>query len=211
MQASLQPELQRTRQWFRDREGRLTGSTFGAACGIAPTSRAEQWRRLTKRTFFEGNAATDHGEKYEPEAIKAYERETGSQVELVGFIPHPRYDWLGASPDGLVGKPGMLEVKCPYIDIYHAVPPYYMCQMQGQMEVCDREWVDFIVWTEDGGTIQRVVRSEKYWRWMEPRLAEFWSYVVADVCPPRLKRKEYPDDSGLVISTKYFLNPVTLH
>ena len=100
----------------------------------------------------------------------------------------------------------MVEIKCPVIDLYHEVPPYYMAQMQGQMECADREWTDFVVWTPDGGSIQRVVRSQAYWRWMEPRLAEFWAYVVGDVEPPRLKRKEYPDDSGLVVSTRYFLN-----
>lgn len=100
----------------------------------------------------------------------------------------------------------MLEAKCPYLDIWHEVPCYYMCQVQGQLEVCDRDWCDFIVWTEDGGWIKRIVRSPAYWAWMEPRLAEFWAYVVGDVEPPRMKRKQYPDDTGLVISTNYFLN-----
>lgn len=100
----------------------------------------------------------------------------------------------------------MLEAKCPVIDIYGAVPPYYMAQVQGQLECDDREWCDFIVWRPCGGSIQRIVRSARYWNWMEPRLAEFWAYVVADVPPPRLKRKAFPDDSGLVISERYFLN-----
>ena len=99
-----------------------------------------------------------------------------------------------------------MEFKCPVTDVYHDIPPYYMCQVQGQLEIDERDWCDFVVWTPVGGTIQRVVRSEKYWAWMEPRLAEFWAFVVADVPPPRLKRKEYPDDTGLVVSTMYFLN-----
>lgn len=101
----------------------------------------------------------------------------------------------------------MLEIKCPVADLYHEVPPYYMAQMQGQLECDDRDWCDFMVWRPEGSSIQRVVRSERYWKWMEPRLAEFWAYVVADVPPPRLKKKEFPDTTGLVISTRYFLEP----
>lgn len=82
-----------------------------------------------------------------------------------------------------------------------------MCQIQGQLEVLELDWCDFVVWTEDGGTIQRVRRCPEYWGWMEPRLAEFWAYVVADVPPPRLKRKTFPVFHDLVTEVAYFLNP----
>jgi hypothetical protein len=105
-----------------------------------------------------------------------------------------------------VGGRGLLEIKCPVTDVYLEVPPYYMAQVQGQLEVTDREWCDFMVWRPRYSTLQRIVRSERYWLWLEPRLAEFWAYVMADVPPPRLKKREFPDDSGLVVSTRYILH-----
>ncbi len=121
-------------------------------------------------------------------------------------MPHPELGWIGASPDGRIGDRGLLEVKCPVGGLYGDVPPYYMAQVQGQLECEDRDWCDFIVWKPRGGSLQRIVRSRAYWAWMLPRLAEFWAYVVADIEPPRIKRKELPDDTGLVISTRFFLN-----
>lgn len=93
--------------------------------------------------------------------------------------------------------------------MYSTVPDYYMCQVQGQLEVLDYEDCDFAVWTPEGGVIWRVVRDEKYWAWMEPKLAEFWAYVVADVPPPRFKRGTKPtppDASKLIVETRYYLN-----
>lgn len=71
--------------------------------------------------------------------------------------------WLGASPDGLLDSDGLLgedsggilEVKCPYGKSndpqgavpYDSVPYYYMPQAQGLLEILEREWLDFYVWT----------------------------------------------------------------
>lgn len=76
---------------------------------------------------------------------------------------HGGNTWLGASPDGLLesdgllgeGSSGILEVKCPYgknkgpegAVPYDSVPFYYMPQVQGLMEILEREWLDFYVWT----------------------------------------------------------------
>lgn len=200
--AGQEEVLQRTEEWFRAREGRLTASAFGAAAGLAPTSRQEQWRRLTKRVAFNGNANTRHGERFEPVALRDYGRLTGADVTLVGFVPHPTEDWLGCSPDGLVGRDGLVEIKCPVVDLYHEVPPYYMAQVQGQLECTGRQWCDFVVWRPDVFSVQRIVRCAEYWRWLEPRLAEFWAYVMADVVPPR-KKREFPDFPGLVETARY--------
>ena len=51
---------------------------------------------------FIGNIATEHGNLHEPLAQMDYQVKTGNFVEECGFIVHPVYDWLGASPDGLV-------------------------------------------------------------------------------------------------------------
>ena len=53
------------------------------------------------------------GTQYEAEAITVYEFERNETVEPVGFIEHPTIADAGASPDGLIGSEGIIEVKCP--------------------------------------------------------------------------------------------------
>lgn len=204
-------DQQRTEQWFKDREGKLTASSFAAAAGIGPGSRQQAWRRHFGLEVFEGNAATDWGTDNEPNAISAYcchhvERDVG--VSMVGFVPHPTLAWIGCSPDLLVGGEGLGEIKCPMSqELYGDIPPYYMAQMQGQMEITQREWCDFIVWTPNVMSVQRVVRSESYWQWLYIRLAEFWMYVEAGLEPPRMKREKPPVTDDLIVATAtYQLN-----
>ena len=59
------------------------------------------------------NAAMQHGTLTEPEARRAYEFFVDRDVQQVGFVPHPSICMAGASPDGLVGDDGLLELKCP--------------------------------------------------------------------------------------------------
>ena len=90
-----------------------------------------------------------------------------------------RFSWLGASPDGLLPSDGLhlhpnggvLEIKCPYgatgdprqARPYGKVPWYYVPQVQGLMEVLDRDWLDFFVWTVEGSEVHRVQRDRAYW------------------------------------------------
>lgn len=74
------------------------------------------------------------------------------------------------------------------------------------MEVTNRQWCDFTVWTPEGLTIQRVVRDDDYWLWILPKLAEFWSYVVADVEPPKFKKRPQPPDvSKLIVQERLLI------
>lgn len=191
-------EHQGTEQWFKDREGKLTASAFAQAAGLGPGSRQQLWRRLLKLEEFHGNSATDWGQEHESVALEAYSIATGTLPDLVGFVPHPTLDWLGGSPDLLVDADGMGEIKCPASQqLYPTIPVYYMAQMQGLLEVTDRKWCDFICWTPDRMSITRVFRNEDYWRWMHVRIAEFWTYVQAQIEPPRAKRPAPPDVPGL--------------
>jgi putative phage-type endonuclease len=184
---------QRSPEWFKEREGKLTASMFGQAAGLGPGSRQQAWRRMFGLETFTGNEATDWGEKYEPVALDAYKVATGFAVELAGFIPHPTMAWLGCSPDLLVDTDGLGEIKCPFNQaIYPEIPPYYMAQMQGQMQVTQRKWCDFICWTPAEMSIQRVHRSDEYWDWLHLQLADFWTWFIAEVEPPRQKKPKIP-------------------
>lgn len=144
--------------------------------------------------IFEGNDATAWGEQHEPDALAVYRDvitagTPGTQVDLAGFVVHPGLDWIGGSPDFLVDKDGMGEIKCPFSQKpYDEVPVYYMAQMQGLMQICERQWCDFVVWTPRLTQVTRVYRSDEYWQELLVRLADFWTWVTAQVEPPREKK-----------------------
>lgn len=83
-------------------------------------------------------------------ARAAYEMATDCMVESVGFAIHPRLDYFGASPDGLIGSDGVLELKCPNSDTHlgyileGTLPVDYMPQMLAEMACADRQWCDFV-------------------------------------------------------------------
>ena len=96
------------------------------------------------------NAAMQGGNDKEPDARAAYEFLTDADVSLVGHIRHPLIDGSHASPDGLVGDAGLVEIKCPntatHIDtlLGQKVPAKYVTQMQWQMACTGRRWCDFV-------------------------------------------------------------------
>lgn len=95
------------------------------------------------------NAAMQWGTDTEPHARAAYSARLGVDVFEVGFVEHPEIGMCGASPDGLVGGDGLLEIKCPqtatHLDtlLSGTVPGKYLTQMQFQMACTGRDWCDF--------------------------------------------------------------------
>ena len=89
------------------------------------------------------------GTEHEPEAREIYHKQIAPVVE-VGFVIHPDFDFIGCSPDGLVGDDGLIEIKCPqeraHLDhlLSDEPPKNYEYQMQFQMMVTGRKWCDFI-------------------------------------------------------------------
>jgi hypothetical protein len=87
-------------------------------------------------------------------AVEAYREETFADVQYTGddqrFTVHPEYDFLGCTPDGLVGSDGLIEIKCPNSDNHfanlcdNAQLDDYIPQMQFQMLVTGRKWCDWI-------------------------------------------------------------------
>ncbi|KAI7748880.1 hypothetical protein M8C21_032801 [Ambrosia artemisiifolia] len=184
---------QRSEEWFALRKDRLTTSTFSTALGLWKGKRRyELWceKVFPSDTNSPVSLVTKHAMEWgvlnEPTAIEKYKKITGREVNSLGFATHSedKFDWIGASPDGLLGNftnPGILEVKCPFnkgkpatAKPWSTMPFYYMPQVQGQMEVMDRDWVDLYCWTEKGSTIFRVSRDEEYWKLIHGVLREFW-------------------------------------
>lgn len=96
------------------------------------------------------NDAMRWGTEKEPDARAAYEFRMNVDVVQVGIIKHPTIEGSHASPDGLVGNDGLLEVKCPssatHIEtlLGRTVPAKYTTQMMWQMACTGRRWVDFV-------------------------------------------------------------------
>lgn len=130
------------------------------------------------------NAAMQHGTETEPEARASYEFYQGVKVEQVAFVPHPKIDQAGASPDGLVGADGLVEIKCPNTATHletllgQAVPAKYADQMQFQMACTGRKWCDFVSYDPRMPEhmrlfIRRVARDDKRINDLETEIAGF--------------------------------------
>lgn len=95
------------------------------------------------------NAAMAHGTATEPEARLAYSFHHDADVAEIAFVDHPSIVMAGASPDGLIGNDGLLEIKCPntatHLDTLASGKPAgkYVTQMMWQMACTGRQWCDF--------------------------------------------------------------------
>lgn len=152
--------IQGSDEWFAARLGKVTASRMADVMARTKTgwgaSRANYMaellcERLTgqmQERFT--NAAMQWGTDTEPQARAAYEFMTGNAVEEVGFVDHPTIAMSGASPDGLVGADGLVEIKCPntatHIDMLlsEEIPNKYRMQMLWQIACTGREWCDFV-------------------------------------------------------------------
>lgn len=152
---------QRSDDWFAARLGRVTASkvkdVMAKGRSGAPSATRQNYmmqllcERLTgKREEGFTNAAMQRGTDLEPIARSAYEFGSGVMTLETGLVLHPRIDGFGASPDGLVGDRGLLEIKCPNTAQHIAViqagahDANYEWQMLAQMACTDRDWVDFV-------------------------------------------------------------------
>lgn len=147
-------------EWFAQRAGKVTASRVADVIAKTKTgwgaSRANYAAQLVAErltgnvepTFT--NAAMQWGTDKEPEAREAYEFHAGVFVDQVGMIDHPRIAMTGASPDGLVGDDGLVEIKCPntatHIEtlLSGKVPAKYVTQMAWQMACTGRALCDFV-------------------------------------------------------------------
>lgn len=147
-------------EWFAARCGKVTASRIadvmaktrnGYGAGRKNYMAELVAERLTgvKAQGFT-NAAMMHGIETEPEARANYEFMTNSEVTEVGFVYHPSIAMTGASPDGLVGDEGLVEIKCPntatHIDtlLGSNIDRKYVLQMHWQMICTQRKWCDFV-------------------------------------------------------------------
>jgi len=138
------------------------------------------------------NAAMQWGNDKEPEARAAYSFIMDVDVAQVGLVLHPTIPGTHASPDGLVGERGLLEIKCPnsatHIETLSggAVPGKYVTQMQWQMACTEREWCDFVSFdprlpAEMQLFVRRVERDDALIASLEADVRDFLAEVDAKI------------------------------
>lgn len=193
---------QRTDTWFAARVGRVTASRVHEIMatlkdGKPAAARANYMadivlERLTgKRAEGFSNDAMDWGTQTEPQARAAYSAKTGELVTEVGFVNHPTL-MAGASPDGLVGDDGLVEIKCPTSStaletlFTQKIAKKFIDQMQWQLLVTGRAWCDFCSFDPRLPEhlqcyIQRVPRDNKRIAELEETVAKFLEEVDAQV------------------------------
>lgn len=193
---------QRSAEWYAARCGSLGASQLNEALATTKNGWGASRENLKNRIIAERltgsptetfqNAAMIWGVETEDQARKAYESETGTFVEEMGIAFHPDLKHTHASPDGLVGEDGLIEIKCPntttHIETLKAqkVPSKYMNQMLWQMRCVDRQWCDYVSFDPRLPAhlqlfVKRVERDDAAIAELEAKVAEFLDEVQGEI------------------------------
>lgn len=168
---------QGTPEWHELRRGIVTASEFHTV--LAHGKGGKGTPSVTRRKYMlnlisdrMGGAPSDgysnrqmeRGKAMEADALRLYNA-LYAPTERVGFVK--RNDDVGCSPDAFVGDSGMVQVKTaePCIQLERvlnpALPAEHVCQVQGELWVCEREWSDFMsYWPGLPPMVVRVYRDE---------------------------------------------------
>jgi putative phage-type endonuclease len=188
--------------WFAMRLGCATASRIvdimaktktgpsASRVGYAAQLVAERLTGNVEPSF--SNAAMAWGTATEPHARNAYSFRQDVDVAQVGFIPHPTIMHSGASPDGMIGDDGMLEIKCPntatHVDtlLRGTVPAKYVVQMQWQLACTGRAYCDFASYDPRLPEtmrlfVRRVPRDAEHIATLEAGVAEFLAEIAATI------------------------------
>ncbi len=171
-------------EWHLLRLGKLTGSSAAKLFGTAAAREKYLYDRASEIVTgckcdseeLCSNAHMARGTEFEEVALNKYTVATLNEVQKVGFVQFNEF--VGCSPDGLVGDDGLIEIKVPDSNNYFrqilelnekgvkAIPKDYYAQMQFNMYVCNRKWCDYVLYNpkhEANGKslfIQRVTRDD---------------------------------------------------
>lgn len=152
---SIPQPAQRTPEWYEFRHNLITASDlYKAVDSVAVQNsliyaKCNPWKSFAQCTNV--NSSLHWGQKYEPLSVMLYEYIYQTKISELGCLRHPKYPFLGASPDGintckdspLYGR--LLEIKNVVSREIDGVPKKeYWIQMQSQMEVCDIDECDFL-------------------------------------------------------------------
>jgi putative phage-type endonuclease len=154
--------IQGSEEWHLSRIGNLTASRCHEAVAKTKSGYSASRQKLMddlvserltgERRVITQSAAMQWGVETEPLARQAYELIKGCDVYETGSVPHPLIEESSASPDGLVGDNGLIEIKCPNTTtmvntvIKGEIPENYKTQMMWQLACTQRDWCDFVMY-----------------------------------------------------------------
>ncbi|XP_060596457.1 uncharacterized protein LOC132750479 [Ruditapes philippinarum] len=195
--------------WHEHRSMRITSSHFGRICKATERTDLNKLadELLNPKPFHA--KATDHGIKYETEAVRKYEEKLKCKVNQSGLFVSHDFPYLGASPDGITSSGVLLEVKCPYkargMEITNKTVPYmkkrdnvlllneyhnYYYQVQGQLFCTSAQFCDFFVYSIADSKVLRIQRDDKFISSMVAKLQAFYRQFFE----PKLLNKHFYND-----------------
>lgn len=182
--------VQGTEAWLRLRMGRPTASEFSRIVTPTgkPSSQASDYVNDLLGELMLGRPLDglsmpwmERGKRLEEEARRYYELQRDVQLETVGFCTTDDGQ-IGCSPDAFCGADGIVEIKCPspgehvgyLLSDTKTIDKKYMPQLQGQLYVTGREFVDIISYhPELPEAIIRVTRNEEFLKVLHSELQDF--------------------------------------
>lgn len=191
--------------WYSERKIRVTSSFFGRVCKVRESSSFENIIKniLEQKTI--KSAAVAHEIKNEPIAIQKYLQANNftQKYTSVGLCIHKQHPFLAASPGGFIDENGVIEIKCPYTSRYAdpaiikfdflnkdqthlLVNSNYNYQVQGILEITDRDWCDLVIYTFKGIKVIRILRSRNFFNLMLEKLKNFYYfYMIPQLIKPQ--------------------------
>ncbi|XP_050520343.1 uncharacterized protein LOC126893861 [Daktulosphaira vitifoliae] len=201
----------------------LQASYFYRACIIQPTTCCKKVLRQTMHIYKKNKiiltdesknnlSNVNYGKINEEVAIKEFKKKTNIEIEPCGVFIDENLNYLIASPDGLIGSDGIIEVKCP-IKIRDRIPQdaikdnilkyvYFdkngslllkrtsrqFYQIQGELHITKRQYCYFIIWSQKGMIYTKIIRDDKFWNDnMESQLIDFYeNRMIPELISPLL-------------------------
>ena len=181
--------------WKSLRRGIPTASDFGKIVTSAGRKSSQQdtllgmllaeWATGEGEGNWDGSEWSERGKHLEPKAREYYGFFRDIEPEQVGFIYKDQARMCGCSPDALVGDDGLLELKVPKLATHITwlgsgrVPSKHIPQLQGQLWVTGREWVDFCSYHPDFPPfLKRVEPDPKYQDALDVLMPKFTAHLV---------------------------------
>ena len=161
--------IQGSPEWFEIRVGKVTAS-HAQAIGNNGKGLDTYLLEVVSEMFSSSekehysNEHTERGNELEPIARSMYELQNDVEVEEIGFAEYN--DFVGCSPDGLVGKDGMIEIKCPDDKTYfnllmnEKIDNAYIWQCQMNMLILERKWCDLVFYNPNFEKSMKIFRLE---------------------------------------------------
>ncbi|XP_031353734.1 uncharacterized protein LOC116178384 [Photinus pyralis] len=196
--------------WYIERRKRLTASKFGDVCRRREYTSCKVLvdSIIYSKHFF--SQACDYGKRNEKNAREAVEQVVGAKIQPCGLFIDSSHPFLAASPDGLIGDMGILEVKCPWSaremtpeegiskrkilfwsskgEVNQNHKWYY--QIQGQLHITRRQYCVFAAWTPKGLKTETILKDDQFWKTeMEEKLVSFYmKCLLPELVDPRKVR-----------------------